>query len=262
MGGEDKDRLDRLSSAPPETGDEGTPIPVRVETDPKAAAEESLRRADQETQQGRDVVREYQEKYYGADSETARLRQRAEQLASGVAAQFHQDWQPRSYSATALSEEERLWAALAHISALLTLGLAVVSGGWGALLLIFVPLAIYFSFRDRSDFVAFHALQAFAMQIIGTVGWLALLVVGTFVLGIGIAISALASVILVGIPFLILFVLLLIVFVLASLALPLGMVVFSILGAFNTYNGHDYRYPFIAKWIDQQLSGGFISTLL
>ena len=257
---DDRDRLDRLSStssAEEETADNGTPIPIQVEADPGKAVEEALQRAEEETRQGRDIVREYREKYYG-DEPTARQRLHAEALANQPSSPARKRKPAPSYMAVGLSDDERLWAALAHASVLLTLGVAIVTGGLGALLLLFVPLGIYFAYRDRSNFVAFHALQAFAMQIIGTVGWVALLVVGILTLAAGIVISALASVVLVGIPFLLVFIVLLIAFIPLSLALPLAMLVFSIIGAINTYNGNDYRYPIIADWIDQQFSSDVI----
>ena len=266
---EDRDRLDRLSAPSTDpTNDEGIPIPVHVEKDPKAAAEAALRRAEEETRQGRDIVQEYEERYYGPTSETARQRRHAEELASGgwqatgqrAYQTLHQyDWRPRSLPVDGLSDDERLWAALAHISALLTIGVAIVTNGLAVLAMIFVPLAIYFYFRDKSNFVAFHALQAFAMQLLGTMGWVVVLVAGILVLTVGIVISALASVVLIGIPFLIVFVLLLVAFLGVMLALPFGMLIFSLIGAYQTYNGRDYRYPFIASWIERQLSSSFLA---
>ncbi len=266
---EDKDILDRLSaSSENETDDDATPIPVRIERDPKAVAEAALRRAEEEARRGRDIVREYEDKYYREGSDTARKRRRAEELAasgwqvgSQKAAEVFRtyDWRPSSRPIPDLSDDERLWAALAHVSALVTLGVAIVTSGIAVLLMIFVPLAIYFQWRDRSDFVAFHALQAFGMQLLGTVGWVVLMIVGVLTLSVGIVISALASIVLVGIPFLIVFVLLLIAFILVMLALPFGMLAFSLIGAYQTYNGKDYRYPFIASWIDRQVSGGTLT---
>ncbi|MCC6799763.1 MAG: DUF4870 domain-containing protein, partial [Anaerolineae bacterium] len=41
----------------------------------------------------------------------------------------------------------------------------------------------------------------------------------------------------------------------ASFALPVGMVIYSIIAAIETWNGHDYRYPYIARWVEHQLVG-------
>lgn len=265
---EDRDILDRLSaSSDHETNDDATPIPVRIERDPKAVAEAALRQAEEEARLGRDIVREYEEKYYH-DGDTTRKRHRAEELAASgwqagsrkAAEVLHKyDWRPHSRPMPGLSDEERLWAALAHLSALLTLAVAIITSGIAVLVMIFVPLAIYFQWRDRSDFVAFHALQAFGMQLLGTVGWLVVMIAGVLTLSIGIIVSALASLLLVGIPFLIVFVLLLIAFILVMGVLPFVMLVFSSIAAYQTYGGKDYRYPFIASWIDRQVSGGTLT---
>src|SRR5688500_12781997 len=67
--------------------------------------------------------------------------------------------------------EERLWGALAHGSGLLTLVVSISTLGLGALPLVFVPFVIYLASRDKSRFVAFHAAQALALQVVGTVGY-------------------------------------------------------------------------------------------
>ena len=54
-------------------------------------------------------------------------------------------------------------------------------------------------FRRKSDYVAFHALQAFVIQLIGTVGAALLLAAGGLVWGVGMVIAILAVVVLVGI---------------------------------------------------------------
>jgi hypothetical protein len=84
-----------------------------------------------------------------------------------------------------VTDEERLWAMLAHLLALL--GYVVWLGAYIA------PLVIYLVYKDKSQFVAFHALQSLFFQ-------LALLVVA--------AICALLA----------------ITIVLACIAIPLGIV--------------------------------------
>ena len=215
-----------------------------------------MNRANEAAYASDDVVREYEDKYYG-ETETRDKRKRAENLAGQVAGQVKErlsgyDWQPHAYATSGLTDEEKLWAALAHASFVLTLGLSMISGGLGALLLVFVPLAIYLAFRDRSEFVARQAMQAFALQIVGTVGWLGIMLVGSIFFSLAIVVSAIASIVLIGIPFLIIFVVLFVVFILAMVVAPVGLLVFSILAAISTYGGKDYRYPFIASWIDRQ----------
>jgi uncharacterized membrane protein len=52
-----------------------------------------------------------------------------------------------------------------------------------------VPLVIYFLFRNKSDYITFHALQAFVIQLLGTVGALAVLVIGGIAWVIGLFVA-------------------------------------------------------------------------
>ena len=56
------------------------------------------------------------------------------------------------------SAEERTWAMLAHLSVLLNL----VTGFLGGI----AAIIIYFIYKDRSRFVAYHAMQSFIFQTI------------------------------------------------------------------------------------------------
>lgn len=208
-----------------------------------------------------DLVHEYEERYYGEGSSTARKRQRAEWFAYDSESLRDSIFSTRSLAAH-LDDDERLWGALAHISALMTVGVGIVTGGWAFMLMLFVPLLIYGVFRSRSRYVAFQALQAFALQLIGTVGWALITVLGTLIFAGLIIVSGLASIVLVGIPFLILFTLLLVVFwlVMAVVAFALNIVL-PIIAALTVYNGGDFRYPFIARWVEDQLSGSVLKTM-
>ncbi len=149
------------------------------------------------------------------------------------------------------TEDERLWAMLSHASVPLTLVLSIFSAGVLLPIVIFAPLVIYFVYRDRSRFVAYHALQAFVMQLVATFGVLGVGIVGVILLGLAIAVSAVLSIVLVGIPFLILFVLGLVVFILAVIAAPFVLGVYSLVAAIETYNGRDFRYKWIGEWVEQ-----------
>lgn len=256
--GQDNDLLSRLGANPPDDNDKATPIPIRIQ-ESREAGDAALRRALEEERQGRDIVAEYEERYHNHAPEKPRKRassgagKRARSILENI------EWRPSNASVNGLTDDERLWATLAHLSFWLTIITAIFTEGWSVLGMAFVPLVIYFSFRDKSDFVAFHALQAFAAQVIGTLGWAVLLVIGSIVFTIAITIAGLASVILIGIPFVIIFSLLFVVFVLAMLAVPVAVFILSLIGGINTYNGNDFRYPVIAQWIDRQVSSGMIN---
>ncbi len=191
---------------------------------------------------------------------TSRKRKRSADVVQDISRKllYDIDWQPHSVPVDALTEDERLWAALAHASFLITVLAGIATGGLAGLVMVFAPLLIYVGFRDRSRFVAYHALQAFAAQLMGTIGWITLLTIGSLIFAVAITLAAIASVLLIGIPFVLLFGLLYVVFVLAMLALPLVIAMLSIAGAVSTYNGQDFRYPVIAAWIERQMGADTI----
>ncbi|MGQ9848593.1 MAG: DUF4870 domain-containing protein [Aggregatilineaceae bacterium] len=225
---------------------EAEPIPPHL----RQAVADLARRAEQDAGSEDEVVREYEERYYG--SARNRLAAPGSEPIEGARPPAKVK---RALSTRSVSENERKWAALAHASTLLTALVGLASGGLGVLLTMLVPVLIYFSFRKRSEYVAFHALQAFAIQLVGTVGWLALVVVGTIVAVALLFVSIILMIVAIGFVLAPVVVLAYLVFVLASLALPLGMVVYAVIAAIETWTGHNYRYPYIARWVEHQMYG-------
>jgi uncharacterized Tic20 family protein len=260
---DDENRIDDLDaedqserpSADQDSEGEGVPIPSKI----RDAVEDVGRRIRDEAARGRDVVKEYEERY--RETGRSRLETPPQEEAvppSGVYVPYKPK---RWHDPASVSENERKWAALAHASTLLTALVALGSGGLGVLITMFVPLFIYFSFRKRSEYVAFHALQAFTIQLVGTIGWLALLVVGTVVAIALFFVSLILIVLLVGIILVPVVVLAYVLFVLASLLLPIGMVIYSVIAAVETWSGHNYRYPYIARWVESQMHGSLFTIL-
>jgi uncharacterized Tic20 family protein len=191
-----------------------------------------------------DVVREYEERYTpSADI----IKPKRKEM-------------PRSYSTSRVTDDERLWATVAHASAWLTIFGGIITIGAIVPLSIFVPLVIYFMFRKRSDYVAFHALQAFVLQLLGTVGAFALLTIGGTVWALGMVVAALLVFLLIGFILVPLWGIVGIALMLAVVALPLAMLFYSVVAAYTTYRGEDYRYPVIARWVDRQLAGGLLNV--
>jgi uncharacterized Tic20 family protein len=168
---------------------------------------------------------------------------------------------PRSYSASNISDDERLWAAVAHGSIWFTMLGGLFTTGFVVPMSIFIPLAIYFMYRKRSDYVAFHALQSFVLQLIGTVGVLALLIVGGAAWVVGMILALLAVFVLAGVILVPLWALVGIALMLTVFLTPLATLVLGTIATVETYNRRDYRYPFIARLIDRQLAGGFLNTM-
>jgi uncharacterized Tic20 family protein len=233
---------------------EGEPIPSRIR---EAVA--GVRDRIQEENPDRDVVKEYEERYYGRK----RLETPPPDSDSSRSEPVHvpRKKAKRIYDPVSVSDNERKWAAIAHSSTLLTALLGILSGGALVLLTMFVPLFIYFSFRKRSEFVAFHALQAFTIQLVGTIGWIALIVVGTLTWVALLIVSALLILVLIGIILLPLVILAYPVFIVLSLALPLGMVIYSVIAVVETHAGRNYRIPYISRWVESQMYNHVLTIL-
>ncbi|MFQ3565612.1 MAG: DUF4870 domain-containing protein [Aggregatilineales bacterium] len=199
------------------------------------------------------VIREYESRYRPMPEENpAADRPARRQMPRQM---------PRSYSTLRVSDDERLWATVAHASVWVTVLGGLFTIGAIIPVSIFLPLVIYFMFRKRSDYVAFHALQAFVIQLAGTVGAFALLTVGGLVWVLGMVIALLAMVILIGFILVPVWGIVGIVLAIFVLLLPVAMVLFGTIAAIETMSGRDYRYPLIARWVDRQLAGGYLHTV-
>ena len=118
------------------------------------------------------------------------------------------------------ARDERTWSMLAHLSVLLSL----VTGIGGPI----AALVIWLFYRDKSQRVAFHALQSLWYQV----AWAIILFVGW------------------GVTFILMFIL--IGFLLAPIMAIISLVPFvhQCYAAYKVNQGIDYRYPIIADMID------------
>ena len=108
--------------------------------------------------------------------------------------------------------EDRQWASFAHL---------------GGILWLLPSLIIWLIFKDRGVKTNVEAKEALNWQITFLIGWVALTIIGTILLFVGIGI----------------------IFTLLSWALYILNVVFSILGFVKVNNGGSYRYPFALRLI-------------
>jgi uncharacterized Tic20 family protein len=116
-----------------------------------------------------------------------------------------------------LSADEKLWGMLAHLLTLL--GYVVVVGEYIA------PLVIYLVYKDRSQFVAFHALQALFFQLLALAVTIALMLFSVVTLGCGILLAA---------PL--------------EIALAIAVLVYAIIAAIQANNGVWYELPIVGRW--------------
>jgi uncharacterized protein len=115
--------------------------------------------------------------------------------------------------------DENTWSVLAHLSVFVNL----LTGFLGPV----VALIIWFVYRDRSERVSFHALQSALYQLAWAV-----------ILAIGWTITALLTVIIIG--------LLLIPVMIVLSVVPFVHMAYA---AYKVNQGVDYRYPFVADLI-------------
>lgn len=129
-------------------------------------------------------------------------------------------------------QDERTWAMLAHLSVLVNLATVMLGP--------VVSLIIYLVYKDRSRFVAYHALQSTVFQL---VAW----IVGGLLATITWAIAGALTVILIGCllyPVALLFTL-----------LPLIALIYGVIGAIQVSQGQDFRYWLVGDWVRSTLVG-------
>jgi hypothetical protein len=115
--------------------------------------------------------------------------------------------------------DENTWSSLAHLSVFVNL----LTGFFGPV----AALIIWFIYRDRSERIAFHALQSALYQAVWAV-----------ILAIGWTVTALLMVIIIG-------------FLLIPVMLVLSVVPFVHMAyaAYKVNQGVDYRYPFVSDLV-------------
>ncbi len=130
------------------------------------------------------------------------------------------------------ASDERTWAMLAHLSVVANL----FTGALGPV----AALCIYLILRERSRYVAYHALQSFIFQLIWWVGGGALIAAAW-------TISGILSAVLIG--------LLCMPFACGLSLIPLAALVYGVVGAVQCSQGRDFRYWLVGDWVRGTLSG-------
>ena len=128
--------------------------------------------------------------------------------------------------------DEKMWAMVSHLSVLANL----VSGFLGPA----VPLIIYLIYKERSRYVAYHSLQALIFQLIWWVG-------GGMLAGISWALTGALSAVVIGI--------LCIPLACTFSLLPLGALIYGIIGGVQTSQGQDFKYWLVGDWVRGTLIG-------
>jgi uncharacterized Tic20 family protein len=128
--------------------------------------------------------------------------------------------------------DERTWAMVAHLSVLANL----VTGFLGPV----AALVIYFVFKDRSRYVAYHSMQSFVFQLIWWVG-------GGLLVGAAWMLTSVLAAVVIGI--------LCIPFTCIFSALPLVALIYGVIGGIQTNQGQDFKYWLVGDWVRSTLTG-------
>lgn len=157
-----------------------------------------------------------------------------------------------NYSPTS---DERNWAMLAHLSSLLTLVVGVSTGGLVVVGALLVPLGIYLYFRERSAYVAFHALQATAFQSFAGITFVigAGLIAGT--LAVGWIITGVLSVVLIGLLLIPLALIFTFTSLFGLLAWPVVALGYTLRGGYLAYHGRYFEYPAVGALARRAMQG-------
>jgi uncharacterized protein len=132
--------------------------------------------------------------------------------------------------------DERAWAMVAHLSVLSNL----ITGFLGPV----VALLIYLIYKDRSRYVAYHSLQSFIFQLIWWGG-------SGVLIGLMWAVTGVLSALIVGVLLIPIALLLTPVFLL----MPLGALIYGIIGGIQCSQGQDFKYWLVGDWVRGTLTG-------
>ena len=143
-------------------------------------------------------------------------------------------------------------AALAHASIMLTLVLAV-AGGIGAVIGPAVALAVFFGYREKSRFVAYHALQSLAYQVAGVLLYLVFTAVMVVWIVIAWLVSGLLSPVLIGFLMMPFALLMTVLVVLMLVCVPLIWLGYGLYASYQVYQGRNFRYWLIGEWVEREV---------
>jgi uncharacterized Tic20 family protein len=154
----------------------------------------------------------------------------------------------------ALTRDEMTMAALAHASIVLTFVIALGSGGLGCLLGLLVPLLIWLTYKEKSAYVSFQALQATVFQAVSILVMVVVLAVSIILIVAGWTVSGALTAVLIGLCLMPFAVLITVVFALLVLILPLAQLGYGLYAAYETYQGRDFRYWLIGEALEKEMA--------
>ena len=152
-----------------------------------------------------------------------------------------------------ISQDERNWAMLVHLTALLTVFTALATGGLGYIVALLAPLALYVYFAGRSDYAAFHALQATVFQALAGIVYVAVAALAGTVVATAWVVTGALSVLLVGVALVPMAFGLTLIAGVELLGLPVLMLAYALRGAYLVSEGREFSYPVIGEMVARSL---------
>ena len=137
------------------------------------------------------------------------------------------------------TSDEQTWAALAHASALLSL----FTGAGG----IIAAAVIWLTQKDKSAWVGFHGLQSLIFQA-------AIMIITVLLVGIVWVVGFAVSFLTIGIGTFVAVPVMILVFF-GGFALMGGGTFYCLYGAYQIYQGREFRYIWIGDWVQQRFMG-------
>lgn len=153
-----------------------------------------------------------------------------------------------------LTRDEMTMAALAHASVVLTFVIALGSGGLGSLLGVLAPLLIWLTYKEKSAYVSFQALQATVFQVVSIIVVAVVLAISIALIVVGWTVSGALTAILIGLCLMPFAFLITVVFAVLVLILPLAQLGYGLYAAYETYQGHDFRYWLIGEALEKEMA--------
>lgn len=148
------------------------------------------------------------------------------------------------------SSDDTAWAAIAHGSAIITVLLGILTGGALCLIGPLVPLVIWLVFREKSKYVAKHALQATVFQAAVIVATALIGALGLVLVVLAWVATAALTAAVVGICLIPVALVLTLLWVIVVLGLPVAALVYAGYAAYEVAEGRDFRYWLVGNWVD------------
>jgi uncharacterized Tic20 family protein len=148
-----------------------------------------------------------------------------------------------------VTQDERNWAMLAHLTALLTVFTAVATGGPGYILALLAPLALYVYFAGRSEYAAYHALQATVFQALAGIIYVSAAALAGTVVATAWVVTGVLTMLLVGVALVPVAFGLTLIAGLELLGLPVLLVAYALRGAYLVSEGREFSYPVVGELV-------------